>query len=583
MSVEKEATVRARLEGVDEVSRGFQKIGSSASDAGSTVEKGFKSAGGAIKDAVNGVVSDIGHVVTAAGAISFAGAIQGVHQFEESVARLGVGSGRSIQSVKDGVNELSAKINELPGSTAAWIASVGKLTYGYEGAARAAQQASEYAALTGQSANEVMPLVVTLEQLTGASGQSGHAMEVLAAQADKLSTVGGPKALGDMIQHLQGQLSGLSDSVEKSTALLAGFGGNKGYTPQQRERALSSWMSRIESNPEGFERFLGHKITDEYGHVKNMPGVLKELQDYGKRGAGQRMRLQFTTNAEAMQALMHTSFGAIEDAEHASASAAGSHALDRLKDTPAGQRRAAEVQKAITMQDTVGAGSFLGDISDWMGQMAGGHPVLTGIGTAVGTKLLGKGVGWGLGQLFGEGAGAAAAGGGGAAASGGGATALGLGLGGVGLAAVGTLAAGVIATGKTLVDLGAASADKQGFTSKAIGYKDAEALAAAAKSAESGAAAHRSSGMQAAYEAEKARIEREHAGRTPTAAQQLAAAPGGEAQFKNTVDALVKAGADLKLAQETAAKMLLSGQAPIQIEVVNATGGEIDARPRGQQ
>jgi hypothetical protein len=58
---------------------------------------------------------------------------------------------------------------------------------------------------------------------------------------------------------------------------------------------------------------------------------------------------------------------------------------------------------------------------------------------------------------------------------------------------------------------------------------------------------------------------------------------GGDAQARALVAELVKAGASLQLAQETAAKVLQAGQQPINIEVVNATGGAVDAYLRGEQ
>jgi hypothetical protein len=153
--------------------------------------------------------------------------------------------------------------------------------------------------------------------------------KVLTAQAKALGTVGGPKALGDMFAHLQGEVSGLGGDVAKTTALLAGFGGNKGFTPQQRERALGGITSRVEGNAEGFERFLGHSITDEYGHIPDMTGVLKELADYGGNGAGQRKRLEFTFGKEATAALMHTDFGAIRAQEKATPAGDMQESLDR--------------------------------------------------------------------------------------------------------------------------------------------------------------------------------------------------------------------------------------------------------------
>jgi hypothetical protein len=65
----------------------------------------------------------------------------------------------------------------------------------------------------------------------------------------------------------------------------------------------------------------------------------------------------------------------------------------------------------------------------------------------------------------------------------------------------------------------------------------------------------------------------------------LPVAVGGtsDALYKATVDQLVKAGASLALAQETAAAILRDQRAPVQITVINATGGSIEAQARGEQ
>jgi hypothetical protein len=255
MALQKDARVTIGVDGAQEVSRAL----------------------GAVSDSVHGIVSDLGHVVTAAGAISFASAIQQAHSLEESVARIGVAANRSVDSTQAGINQLARQIGEMPEEVAAWTSSVGRLTHSYEGAAQAAKGMREYAALTGESFQEVQQLGAALQIVGHVAGDTSRAIGVIAAQADKLSTVGGPQAIGDAFVHLQGQISQLANSqdIGKVTALLGGFGG-KALTAPQRERALGAIMSRVEGNPEGFERFLGHRITDEYGHIKDMTGVLDD-------------------------------------------------------------------------------------------------------------------------------------------------------------------------------------------------------------------------------------------------------------------------------------------------------------------
>src|SRR5579863_777018 len=82
---------------------------------------------GAVSDSVHGIVSDLGHVFTAAGAISFASAIQQAHALEDTVARIGVAANRSVDSAQAGVNQLARQLGEMPEQVAGWTSSVGRL------------------------------------------------------------------------------------------------------------------------------------------------------------------------------------------------------------------------------------------------------------------------------------------------------------------------------------------------------------------------------------------------------------------------------------------------------------------------
>jgi hypothetical protein len=491
MSLQKDARITVGVDGAAETARAL----------------------GAISDSVQGIASDIGHVVTAAGAISFAGAISQVHALEETVTRVAVAGRHSVGEVQAGVNELARGIGELPQEVASWTASVGRLTYSYEGAAKAAKGMKEYAALTGESFHDVEPLAVALQTVGHVAGDTSRAVGMIVAQAEKLHAVGGAQAIGDSFLRLQGQISQLANSedVSKVTALLGGFG-SKSLTPQQRERALGSVMSRIESNPEGFERFLGHSITDENGHVQDMAGVLRELAEYGRRGRGQRKRLQFTFGAEAAAALVNTDYEAIREAEEVRPSTAPSQALAQLQATPAGQRQQARTKKAIAMEGWFGAGTVVGDAYDAFANFAGENPLTALIGAQLAPRLFGQVIKRGA-SLFARGAATAAGSGSGAA---GGAVAaeegaLGSGAlsgfsstsaaegvvdvtgGALGATALsgGVVLGGVLATVKTLMELGEASRAKQGFSNRQIGADEANNLVSRAHEAEAAAPGER--------------------------------------------------------------------------------------------
>lgn len=586
MGVEKEASVRVKLSGDDEIASQTAKMGSAWGEVGSKAAGAFKTMGGAVGSAVQGVLSDLGHVVSAAGAISFSGSVLSVEKFEESVARLGVASGRSIGSVQSGINALAQEIGELPAQTEAWVHSVGDLTYSYERAAASAKGLQGFALQTGQSLGSVAPLAAILDQVGAGGEKAGRALDVMTQQAEMLGTVGGPKALGDMLTHLSGQITNMAsgEGPAKITALMAGFGGNKGFTPQQRERALGGVLGRVEGNVEGFERFIGKgKLTDEFGHMKDTTSVMEELQKYGKKGKGQAFRLEQTFGREATAAIMHSDFAAIRDAEKALGGGAGGHALDRFKDTPAGKRHEQETKKDIAMQGAVGSDSLLGGIRRKIGDWSADSPLATMAGMMVGGKLASAGLGAGI-KAIGLGGGAAATGGGAAAT--GGTTAVATGLGGGLALGAGVGLAGLAASFAVLAQVGEGSAMKQGFMNKALTPEEAASKAAATKAANDKAFGNMSPGMRAAAEAEQALKQKTIDARNAQAggaASSSSKSTGPDPKMTAMVAELVKAGASLQLAQETAAQMMAAGQQPIQIEIINPTGADIEARPRGRQ
>ncbi len=378
--------------------------------------------------------------------------------------------------------------------------------------------------------------------------------------------MGGVKALGDQVQHLSGQISSLAGPIEKTTALLAGFGGKAG-TQMQRERAAGSGISKIEADPRGVEMFLrsqgmlknGEKITDNLGHITDMTGILEKIKQVGARGGNMRARLETTHGREFMGLLDATDFKAIREAEGLGPNRDGDHAIDRMKDTPAGKRAQTAIKKDIAMQKVVGDGSWIDSAHKFIAESSAESPIGTLLGISLGSKLLGVGV-KALASKAGIGAGAKTA----ATVASTAETAapsIATGLGASGLASVGVMAGAVLGTVKVLSDLGRASAAKQGFTGdKSIGKEEADTLASRASKAAGAAASQRSPGANAAMAVETQSKE-----------------------MREMIATLMKAGAGLQLAQESAAKLIALGQRPTTIDVYNATGGDVQASIRGEQ
>lgn len=570
MGMQKDARVTVGVDGAQEVGRAAGQALAPWERVSKTVGGAFGKVRGAVGEAVQGIVSDLGHVVTVAGAISFSGSVERVRAFEDSTARMGVASKRSIESVRAGFEQLAADTATKPEEVAAWTSQVGRLTYSYEGASQALRGMQEEALASGRSLQELGPLAATLHNVGKVSGDVGHALGVINAQAEALHTVGGPSALKDQIVGLAEVSSHFAIQSEKDfakvTALAAGLG--SGLSPAAAGRVQQQALSSLTSDPLGWERYLGHRITDEHGQVTDPTKALREIVEKTKRHYGKDARrvLQLNFGAETGAAMYGADWGAIGRAGAVEA-AAPSGALDRFKQTDAGKRAVDEAKKAAAMRGVVGSQSLLGQASDAFGHFAADHPIAAAVSGQVGTRLLGSGV-KGLMGMFSGGA---------STATGAGEAALGAGAGMTTLAG-GTLLAGILGTGKTLMELGEASRAKQGFINKALSREEATGLATRAKAAEDEAASQRSPGMQAAIEAERAMQERERTKRQSQAAfAPAAAAPAHDAQLKAMIDQLMKQGASRELAQETA--KALAGElrsSPMTFTVINATGGPVD-------
>lgn len=588
MSVEKEASVRVRLTGEDDVAQGAKRVSSAWAEVGRGAGTAFREMGSIVSSAVQGVVSDIAHVVTAAGAINLASAVAEVDQLERGFARLGIAAGVNFGAVQRDVNSLSQDINELPQSTLAWTQSVGGLTYSYSRAAESARALKEYSLLTGEDFAGVGGLAVQLDQLGAGGSKAEHAIAVIAQQAKMLGRE--TKEVGDGMQHLQGQISQLAGgeaNVGKISALVAGFGGSRGFTAAQRERTLGGVMSRVEGNAMGIEQFLGHSITDEFGHISDMSKTIKELQSYGKKGRGQERRLEFTFGKEGSAAIMHTDFAAIADAARAEGSSKGKDALDRMKESAPGIQQDQKIRKSIEMQADLGSQTELGKARRAMGEFSAEHPWLSYVGTAVGSTAASLGAKSLAGYFGGGGAATAAATGGGETA----ASLVGGGLLGAGALAAGAIGGTALATLATLHTLGEGSAVKEGFQDRTITRANAESMVANIADSRAKAEANMSPGMREALRLEQARKAGERIDADERAARAgQAPGPGGGAGVsrpaQNGIDAAtIKALGDaVKAGQITPQQLQQALQAqPVQIEIVNTTDAAIDARVRGRQ
>lgn len=530
------------------------------------------------------IISDLGNIATAQGRVNFSAQHDQVRSFEGVTARLAVSSGRDFESMRSGIEGIGTALGKRPSEVAAWTASVGALTYSYEGAAAGLRGIEGLAAATGRRAEDFRGLAVELQTVGHVTGDTTHAIGVLASQSKELGTQGGIAAFAQQVQGLQGVISLLAVNSEKDflrvTALAGALG--KGFAPDAAARVQQSALGTIASDPVGWSRYLGRRVDDEFGHVKDPTKVLRDITEKVKRtyGSDARRVLQLNFGAETGAALYRADFTAAAKAAGLAPSAAPETARAALQGSDAGKRQAAEAQLEVSSRNLLGSSTALGRAADAMQRFAAGNPITsTVVSTALGTGLssfLGK---FGS-SLFGKAAGLA--GGAGANAAGAGAGVLGGGVAGT-VGTAGALAAAGVAG--AVVGAGAFELADRAAGGRITGagsrfFVDREAIAAG----------------EADLARSRARVQLAQLGRTSTgdvqagaqAARQLlinhgqagfaALAGGGQGQLAALIAELRREGKGEADAQRIAQAV---SAALKQLKIINATGGPVDLVEQG--
>lgn len=397
---------------VDGDASAFVRALGAAKAAGRDFFGGLKSgAASAARD----VVSSLGSIVEAQGKISFAGQHRGVQEFEAATARLAVGSGRNLETVRTQFESVGKTIGKRPAEVAAWADSVGQLTYNFQGAGEAIEGMAGLAAATGRDVQSYQGLAGTILTVGKAAGSTANAIGVMQAQADALGTKGGVAAFADQIEALTDTISLFSISSERDFAKVTALAGTlgKGLDPRAAGRVQQSVLGTLASDPIGWQRYLGHNIQDDKGHIKDPTKVLEEITAKVKRQYGSQAKrvLQQNFGAEAGAALFNADFGEAAKLSGLAASTKPAAAQKALNATDAGGRAVAAATLDASSRNLMGSSTLLGRAADSLQRFAASNPITSTIVTTALSTGAGKafeGLGKFLGGLKGGGGGGAA-------------------------------------------------------------------------------------------------------------------------------------------------------------------------------
>lgn len=358
--------------------------------AAGAVKDAWKNAGGeiagAFASASRQMVASIGDVVLAQGRINFQSQHQQVRDLESATARLAVAMGRDFESVKASINATATSIGEQPKDVAAWVQSVGQLTYSFQGAMDALGGIRQLSAATGRSIGDYRGLAVELVNIGKVGGDASRAIGVIAKQAELLKVQGGVAAFADQIEALGGTLAKVSIKSEadflKITALAGALA--QGLSPQQAKQAQQEAIGAIVEDPRRWERFLGHKLRDKEGRIAgdDFVKILTDIVDRDRSHRGLKQSAFVLAQQQNLGLLGGAAASNVDREALQAAMAAGpstkpADALAAYQKTAPGKREAAEVELSKSSQELLGSSTKLGAAADALQQFAAKNP-LTG-------------------------------------------------------------------------------------------------------------------------------------------------------------------------------------------------------------
>jgi len=353
----------------------------------------FKELRGEVASAVGSVVSDLGRVVTAGSAISFAGAVQGVQSFEKATAQLATASGRDLDLLRKRYEELGTQLGEMPQDVANFVHSTGRQIYNFEEPEKNLRAFSKLAKETGRSVGDMGGLQVAFKRLGIDDADKG--LRQLRANAESLKTVGGVAALADQFAALSGTLSKTSNNASQLQALVGVLG--KGLKPGQAQEVQQGIVGGLVSQAAQYEAHFhrqgilkpgDHVIDPKTGQVDVVKLAQLRQQELVRRfGRDKAMRVasvQFGSS-QAGAAFLNADFGKVGGL---TGQEADTDALEKYNNTDAGKRALNDAKRAAGMRDLVGSGSLLGGLRQRYDDLTAGHPIV-GKGVELTAAVLG--------------------------------------------------------------------------------------------------------------------------------------------------------------------------------------------------
>lgn len=394
MTIQNKAVAEVEVAGTDKAARELGKVAESGKKAGKDLSDAFKDAGKALAafgaSAVDAVV-DIKSLDPAALVKTF-------EDYTRAVTKTAIATGQTIDGLKQRYSELARANAVLPQTVDTFAKSVGRLTGDIRGAADAFSGLHNAALAFGETDQEQVGFAAYLKNVRGVAGDTTAAVGRLFAQAEKLGTVGGPRALRDLFLGISGDVDRLVSRFGQARGQTEALAGvlTKGATGPQAQRIASGVLGFLGGSPLDVQRTLGRPLFDKEGRYKDPLGTIQSLYDLARKPTSQggrglddeRILLAFQSNlglesgSALFYALKEGRFGQARGLANIGPSGTPAAAGARYRESQIGQLDASRVN---IFESELGLASPLFDLKAGLSGFVGEHP-LASLGIAYGLK-----------------------------------------------------------------------------------------------------------------------------------------------------------------------------------------------------
>lgn len=275
MSINKKAVAEVDVEGADKAARDFDKVGAAGKRAGKDIADSFTGVGKALGMFGASVVDAVVDMKS----LDPASMVRTFEDYSRSLTKTAISTGQSLDGLKSRYQDLSRANAVMPQSIDAFARSVGRMTYDIRGGIDAFTGLHNAALAFGETDQEQIGFAAYLKNVQGVAGDTTHAVGKLFAQAEKLGTIGGARALRDLFVSMGGAVDQLVSKVGSARATTEALAAilTKGSTGPQAQRIAGGALGFLGSSPLDIQRTLGKNLFDREGRYKDPLSVYQGL------------------------------------------------------------------------------------------------------------------------------------------------------------------------------------------------------------------------------------------------------------------------------------------------------------------